>query len=180
MTTIRIAATGRSCGTCSLCCKLPAIPELAKPANEWCEHCRPGKGGCGIYAARPQVCRSYNCYWLIGLLGDEWQPTKSKMVVQSEIDESRGRRLLFLLDHSTPDRWREPPYYKQILAWSERGLSAEPSKRYTTYVVVGGRTDLILPSGETMRIEKGERGTLDITCSDGQWKASRRELKGDE
>ena len=168
----------RACGNCSLCCKLQAIPELDKPADKWCQHCRPGKGGCSIYNDRPNVCRAYMCLWLDGLLGDEWQPTQSKIVVQS--DESAGRRLLFLLDRSTPNRWRESPYYEQILAWSERGLSAEPAKRYTTYVVVGGRTDLILPSGETMRLEKGERGILDITYSDGQWKASRRELPKEE
>ena len=120
-------------GNCSLCCKLQAIPELDKPADKWCQHCRPGKGGCSIYNDRPNVCQAYMCLWLDGLLGDEWQPTSSKIVVQS--DESAGRRLLFLVDHSTPDRWREPPYYKQILAWSEHELRAEPAKRYTTYLV---------------------------------------------
>jgi hypothetical protein len=151
---------------------LQAIPELDKPANRWCKYCRPGKGGCSIYNDRPDVCHNYKCFWLGGLLGDEWQPTRSKIVVQS--DESAGRRLLFLLDPSTPNRWLDSPYYEQILAWAEHGLSAEPAKRYTTYVVVNERTDLILPSGETMRLEKGEGGTLDVSFSDGQWKATRR------
>jgi hypothetical protein len=40
----------RSCGTCSLCCKLPYVAELNKPINTWCPHARPGHGGCSIYA----------------------------------------------------------------------------------------------------------------------------------
>ena len=60
-------ALGRACGACSLCCKLLQIdePELKKPANEWCRHCRPGKGGCAIYDERPPVCRDFACEWLI-------------------------------------------------------------------------------------------------------------------
>src|SRR5262249_20143690 len=32
----------RQCGDCSLCCKLLNVPEVGKPANDWCPHCRPG------------------------------------------------------------------------------------------------------------------------------------------
>jgi hypothetical protein len=28
-------ATGRQCGDCTLCCKVMAIEQLAKPANAW-------------------------------------------------------------------------------------------------------------------------------------------------
>jgi Fe-S-cluster containining protein len=61
-----VRATGRSCGECSLCCKLPPIdtPELQKQANTWCPHCRPGKGGCSDYETRPTLCRNYRCLWL--------------------------------------------------------------------------------------------------------------------
>jgi hypothetical protein len=34
---------GRACGTCTLCCKVVAVPELEKAAGEWCKHCRPGR-----------------------------------------------------------------------------------------------------------------------------------------
>ena len=43
---------GRACGTCSLCCKVLSVFELAKPAGKWCTHCRPGNG-CDVYATRP-------------------------------------------------------------------------------------------------------------------------------
>ncbi|HUZ74544.1 MAG TPA: YkgJ family cysteine cluster protein [Stellaceae bacterium] len=57
---------GRSCGSCSLCCKVFSIddPPVVKPAGRWCGHCRPGHGGCGIYAARPMTCRTFRCQWL--------------------------------------------------------------------------------------------------------------------
>jgi hypothetical protein len=54
----------RNCGECSLCCVLPAIPELGKPANTPCEHLT--ANGCGIYAKRPEVCRRFRCHWLDG------------------------------------------------------------------------------------------------------------------
>lgn len=47
-----------------MCCVLPAIPQLGKPANVPCKHLTPG--GCGIYEKRPQVCREFRCHWLDG------------------------------------------------------------------------------------------------------------------
>jgi hypothetical protein len=56
--------TERRCGSCSLCCRLPSIAALEKPIDTWCMHCRPGNGGCSIYADRPPACRMFNCGWL--------------------------------------------------------------------------------------------------------------------
>jgi hypothetical protein len=37
------------------------IPDLGKPAGKRCEHlCA---NGCGIYADRPEVCRTWYCTW---------------------------------------------------------------------------------------------------------------------
>ena len=54
----------RQCGSCSLCCKLPSVRDFNKPIDTWCSHCRPGKGGCSIYADRPNRCRAFVCGWL--------------------------------------------------------------------------------------------------------------------
>ena len=53
----------RACGDCVACCVLPDIdtPELKKPEGQVCPHCT-GKG-CGVYATRPEVCRTFNCAW---------------------------------------------------------------------------------------------------------------------
>ena len=107
------ASTGRVCGDCSLCCKLLPIaePELNKPANRWCQHCRPAKGGCSIHDDRPPICRGFACMWLVCPLGDEWRPTRSKMVVS----ENRSPDPVFNIhvEPGSPDIWRREPYYQR-------------------------------------------------------------------
>ena len=62
-TCLLTAAIGKSCGECTLCCSALEIDELKKPAGPKCENC--GDGGCGIYVDRPQVCRDFECEWLM-------------------------------------------------------------------------------------------------------------------
>ena len=54
----------KSCGECSLCCKLLGINELQKRPNSWCQHVVKGHG-CGIYATRPHSCTIFECMWLL-------------------------------------------------------------------------------------------------------------------
>jgi hypothetical protein len=53
----------RTCGTCTLCCKLLPVVELSKIAGQICKHQRHFKG-CAIYAKRPPSCRTWSCAWL--------------------------------------------------------------------------------------------------------------------
>lgn len=55
--------TGRTCGSCSLCCKLLPIPVIDKGAGQRCQHQRHGKG-CAIYSDRPFACRVWSCRWV--------------------------------------------------------------------------------------------------------------------
>lgn len=61
---------GRTCGECTACCTIKAVPELGKPTQAACTHlCR---AQCAIYASRPASCRDYACFWRQGLIdGDE-------------------------------------------------------------------------------------------------------------
>jgi hypothetical protein len=103
----------RVCGDCSLCCLLLHVPEVNKPKTGWCQHCRPGQGGCSIYEKRPPVCRRYACLWLDGTMPDYWQPDQSKIVLDLELSRERGiLRVVVHPDYS--DRWREEPYYQDI------------------------------------------------------------------
>jgi hypothetical protein len=112
-----IQKTGRSCGDCTMCCNLFTIPELNKPAGVWCEHCRSGKGGCAIYANRPQRCRNFVCQWLVNPdLGDEWMPKRARIVVAFD-----GESVNFKVDPKYPNRWREEPYIDLITDWVSRG-----------------------------------------------------------
>ncbi len=82
----------RSCGSCTLCCKLLGVKETRfdtdskewdelfdKLSNKWCVHCDVGKG-CKIYEERPEPCESFQCSWLLGFLGPEFRPDKTRCV----------------------------------------------------------------------------------------------------
>lgn len=60
------SAAVRACGSCSACCTVMSVNEIAKGMYETCEHlCG---AGCGIYASRPGSCRTFECQWLRGVL----------------------------------------------------------------------------------------------------------------
>lgn len=112
------SVSGRSCGTCTLCCRLPDIEAFSKPANEWCSNCSKD-GGCSIYEVRPQLCRDFFCLWMTTeALGEEWEPTRSKMMVYRQ-----GPQLTVLVDPEFPNMWRLEPYYTwlQEYAGAARG-----------------------------------------------------------
>lgn len=111
----------RSCGSCSLCCKLLSIEGLEdRPGWTWCRHCRPGKGGCSIYDGRPDACRNFVCGWLSGGLdavldSQRWYPAKARMMITAEA-VGREVHVVIQVDPSFPDRWRESPYREDIQA----------------------------------------------------------------
>ena len=127
----------RSCGTCTLCCKLLRIAELDKPQGVWCAHARPGQG-CAIYAERPKECRTFHCGYLVAPeLSEEWFPQRSKIVLMADV--SGG--ITAVVDQSRPEAWREQPFYRQLKSWSRELLAANK------YVVVriGKRAIAVLP-----------------------------------
>ncbi len=76
----------KACGDCTLCCKVMAIEQLAKPAGSWCPHCKPGRG-CLVYADRPAECQNFSCLWRVDdRLDQRWKPGKSKFVLTTSED----------------------------------------------------------------------------------------------
>src|SRR5215470_1533350 len=130
---------GRSCGDCSLCCKLPQIDELEKPEGVWCRHCAPRRGGCMIYETRPLPCRVFHCSWLINAeLGPEWRPLTCKMVV---FFEKAANRLAVRVVPEYPDVWRREPHYSQLKQWSRTAAEA----RQQVVIYIKRRVIVILP-----------------------------------
>lgn len=77
-------AASRSCGTCSHCCTVLRVDELAKPAGVDCVHQCGGARGCGIHETRPTICRGYECLWLQGGLEDAERPDMIGGIVDLE------------------------------------------------------------------------------------------------
>jgi hypothetical protein len=119
----------RNCGDCTLCCKVMAIEEIAKPAGQWCAHCKPGRG-CGIYDSRPAECRAFNCLWLVDArFGPHWKPAKSKMVLTASDDGLEIR-----CDPGFADAWRKEPFRREIAALAVAGETHD-----VTVLVMSGR-----------------------------------------
>jgi hypothetical protein len=104
---------GRSCGSCTLCCRLPEIDAFSKPANVQCSNCIEGRG-CAIYQNRPQLCRDFLCLWMISDgLSEEWHPSHSHMMIYAQ-----GQQITILVDPTHPDAWRQEPYLSQLRRWA--------------------------------------------------------------
>lgn len=129
---------GKSCGDCSLCCKLMGVEAIAKPAGAWCGHFRRGGGGCGIYEDRPQACRDFACLWLTSeKLDAAWKPNHAHLILHTDQD---GRRLNVVVDPADPTAWKRDPYYRRIKAMSVRAEDG-----YELVVCVGQRRFVIFP-----------------------------------
>jgi len=122
-----------------MCCKLVAVNELQKPAQNWCRHCTIGTG-CQIYDTRPDDCRTFYCGWLLDAgMGEAWQPSRSKMVVKFE-----PRRIVIHCDKDRRDAWRKEPFQSQIRAWAQAAMAHQGE----VLVFEGLDAVRVLPKGE--------------------------------
>lgn len=123
--------TANACGSCTLCCKLMAVDELAKPRGQWCGDCRVGSG-CARYASRPDACRDFACVWLQAenagrSLGAELRPDRCRVMLTPTND---GQGIVAHVDPGMPHA-------------HERGAIAETLAR-----LVAKRTPLIIVCGD--------------------------------
>lgn len=131
----------RECGDCSLCCKIPFVAELNKAVDQWCQHCKPGKGGCTIYESRPEVCRTFQCEWIKGVVPDIWKPTTAKIILALSKASDKITFMNAMVDIGTPNRWREQPYHLLLRTMALVGQKHNCLVR----VQVGNRGFIILP-----------------------------------
>jgi hypothetical protein len=133
---------GRSCGDCSLCCKLVRVDAFAKPQGIWCAHCAPGGERCRIYDQRPAECRDFYCAWLASpTLGEEWRPNRCKLVLRVEAD---GRMITVHVDPSDPAAWRREPYFRTLKDLAVRGAD----RHQQVIVYIRNRVIAIFPNKE--------------------------------
>ncbi|WP_374470425.1 YkgJ family cysteine cluster protein [Phenylobacterium sp.] len=106
----------KTCGSCTLCCKVMAVSELSKPGGTLCVHARPGKG-CGIYETRPQGCRAFACVWLMDReMPHRFRPDQTKVVLDMDHE---GRRLIARCDPANPLAWRRNPMHAALKGYAQ-------------------------------------------------------------
>jgi len=96
-----------------MCCYLGEIPDF-KPYNQWCHQCS-SRLRCDDYEARPSPCRQFNCVYVRSMLGTEWYPMRSHMVVSAH---DNPKRMTVLVDPETPMVWQETAYFPKLQAWA--------------------------------------------------------------
>ena len=133
---------GKSCGSCTKCCKVMGIPELKKRAWEECSHVAAGVG-CKIYSERPRSCRSFICGWLLDPdMGPDLKPENCHVVFYQ-----RGEHhIVGTCDADYPDAWRAP----NIIEFLHRLAKANAPRR-KVILMEKGRTwfvteDAIVPA----------------------------------
>jgi hypothetical protein len=157
---------GRSCGTCTLCCKLFDIPDVPKAAGKWCHHCTPGKG-CSIYDSRPETCRKFLCGWMVSPgLGPEWKPERCKLIMQLLVAEEIFWVNAYV-DESYPTAWQRPEIYSRLKKIAS-GNPAQGNKiRLVVRVQIGRRHIIILPDRDVDIGAVGDDEELTVTARDG-------------
>ena len=150
----------KSCGPCTLCCKVLAVDELQKPMGAWCAHCAAGKG-CTIYAERPHACRTFECVWLMDPeMPHRFRPDQTKVVLDQDPE---GLRLIARCDPGNPQAWRRNPIYAAL-----KGYAADTwGSGKVVLAVAGRRTWLVTPRADVELGEIDPRATLKVVEEPG-------------
>jgi hypothetical protein len=106
----------KSCGECSLCCRVLNAPEIGKPDDEWCQYYKAGVG-CSIHKTRPKLCRDFQCQWTrTGHLGEEWRPDRCHFVLWTQYED----QLIVEVDPLHPEAWRAEPYHASLQQFAKQ------------------------------------------------------------
>lgn len=101
-----------------MCCQVLEIEHFEKPPGILCTHCIK-TGGCSIYAARPQVCRDYECSWMMERgLPSTLRPDKVGTILMEDPDSDEYRAVC---DPSKPLAWRHPLVFKHLVSMAKDG-----------------------------------------------------------
>lgn len=149
------SAPAKTCGPCTLCCKVFKIDALAKPAGVQCAHCA-GGGGCDIYGAHPQECRDFVCQWLkFEQMPESYRPDRTKVVLSVE---PPGEQLIARCDPDHPMAWRNEPIYGFLKRYARGAVGTD----LRVYVVAGDHLWLVTPDEEVDfgRVDSGVPYTL--------------------
>jgi uncharacterized protein len=123
---------GKNCGPCMMCCTVLEIPEFNKPAGPACSNCLSG-GGCKIYLERPQLCRDFECNWIIDRkLPPNMRPDLIGTILMED-DETGEYRAVCAPEK--PLAWRNPRVFKHLVAIAKSGRTVVAKAGLTSWRV---------------------------------------------
>lgn len=126
----------RQCGTCSLCCEIPPVPSIGKPANHKCFF---WSSGCTLYPNHPGQCKAFECLWLQNpRLPEQLQPHRCGVLFEVHRIEK------FVLALVDPFRPRAAEGY-----WPTKMIRRMLRDGYVVWIVVGSNKRMFLPKGVT-------------------------------
>ncbi len=163
-----MTARAKSCGPCTLCCKLLAVAELGKPMSQWCAHLKPG-AGCGIYDTRPHSCRTFECVWLMDPeMPHRFRPDQTKVVLDQDPE---GLWLIARCDPANPSAWRRNPMYAALKTfaiehWGKGKLALAVAGRHTGVITPKQDIDLgEIDPRSGLKVVEGTGGvTVEVTA----------------
>lgn len=120
----------RRCGPCTACCTALSVKELPKAAGVRCQHeC----GKCGIYETRPEACRSFECYWLQGMLQKNERPDLCGVILSQMVGTA----------------WGDVPALYEVWPEAARGVTGE---KIIQKFVTAGRSVVVVCTDGTRRV----------------------------
>ena len=101
-----------------MCCSALEIAELNKAAGPVCVNCRLAEG-CAIYANRPEVCRDFECEWLVRReLPRRFRPDVAGVILMEDADSDEYRAVC---SPEKPMAWRQPQIFSHLVAVAKSG-----------------------------------------------------------
>jgi hypothetical protein len=109
---------GKACGSCMMCCTALEIIEFSKPPGVPCSNCV-ASGGCAIYAARPAVCREFECLWLTERsLPPNMRPDLIGTILMEDADTGEYRAVC---EPHRPNAWRDRRVFAHLVGVAKTG-----------------------------------------------------------
>ncbi len=101
-----------------MCCSALEIEHFKKPMGVVCEFCIKS-GGCKAYSTRPQVCRDFECDWMLERsLPPTLRPDKVGTILMEDPDNEDYQAVC---EPSKPMAWRHPLVFKHLVAQAKAG-----------------------------------------------------------
>ena len=101
-----------------MCCKVLEIEHFKKPAGDWCQHCNHA-GGCHIYLERPEVCRAFECEWMMDRkMAPLLRPDRVGTILMQDADSDEFRAVC---DPAKPMAWLNPHVFKYLVTLAKSG-----------------------------------------------------------